>query len=355
MPLPSKQRAAMLVMFALAIGAIAPSASAEFAVSITIAPPPLPVYEQPVMPGDGFIWTPGYWAYGPEGYFWVPGTWVQAPAFGLLWTPGYWGWSGGVYAWNAGYWGRHIGFYGGVNYGFGYTGRGYEGGYWQGNRFFYNRSVNNVNVTNVTNVYNKTVVNNVTVNKVSYNGGTGGIAARPTAAEQSVAHEVHQPPTAAQTQHHQAASTNHALLASVNQGRPSIAATARAGEFSGRGVVTASRAGAAAPVHPAASVPTQHTTGGAYPATRPAMTVPSAAGPRSGSAAGSPTYARPRVTPTAPTYAHPAVTPGTHAAPPAPAMRPPAPAALHAPPQPAQQHRPAGKPEGPPNERHPQR
>ena len=30
-------------------------------------------------PGSGYLWTPGYWAYGPEGYFWVPGTWVQPP------------------------------------------------------------------------------------------------------------------------------------------------------------------------------------------------------------------------------------------------------------------------------------
>ena len=52
-----------------------------------------------------------------------------------------------AYAWNGGYWGPHVGFYGGVNYGFGYGGADYQGGYWRNGAFNYNRSVNNVNVT----------------------------------------------------------------------------------------------------------------------------------------------------------------------------------------------------------------
>src|ERR1017187_7758669 len=107
-------------------------------ISVGFAPPVLPVYEQPPCPQEGFMWTPGYWAYGDDGYYWVPGTWVRAPFVGALWTPGYWGWGNGVYAWNAGYWGPRIGFYGGVNYGFGYTGIGYYGGYWNGGVFSYN-------------------------------------------------------------------------------------------------------------------------------------------------------------------------------------------------------------------------
>ena len=97
------------------------------AVSITIAPPVLPVYAQPICPGDGYLWTPGYWAWGDSDYYWVPGTWIMAPEPGFLWTPGYWGWNNGAYAWNGGYWGEHIGFYGGVNYGFGYGGVGFGG------------------------------------------------------------------------------------------------------------------------------------------------------------------------------------------------------------------------------------
>ena len=85
-----------------------PSACSSFAsvfLSVAIAPPGLPVYAQPICPGDGYLWTPGYWAYGEAGYFWVPGTWVLAPRPGVLWTPGYWGWGGGAYLWHAGYWG----------------------------------------------------------------------------------------------------------------------------------------------------------------------------------------------------------------------------------------------------------
>src|ERR1700760_536369 len=41
------------------------------------APLPLPEYEQPVCPGDGYLWTPGYWRWYAGGYYWVPGTWVQ--------------------------------------------------------------------------------------------------------------------------------------------------------------------------------------------------------------------------------------------------------------------------------------
>ena len=121
-------------------------------------PPPLPEYSQPPIPGDGYLWTPGYWSYAPQGYFWVPGAWAMPPQVGFLWTPGYWGFSAGIYRFNYGFWGPYVGFYGGINYGFGYGGIGYQGGYWSGNRFNYNRSVNNVNITNV-NVYNRNVTN----------------------------------------------------------------------------------------------------------------------------------------------------------------------------------------------------
>ncbi|MGA7382846.1 MAG: hypothetical protein WBX03_18490, partial [Terriglobales bacterium] len=54
-------------------------------------PPPLPEYSQPDCPGDGYLWTPGYWSYAPQGYYWVPGAWARPPEVGYLWTPGYWG------------------------------------------------------------------------------------------------------------------------------------------------------------------------------------------------------------------------------------------------------------------------
>jgi len=231
----------------------------EVSVTATEPPPPLPDYEQPPIPADGYIWTPGYWHYGAAGYFWVPGTWVEPPQVGLLWTPGYWGFAGGVYGFHAGYWGAHVGFYGGVNYGFGYVGVGFAGGRWEGGHFAYNTAVNNVNTTIIHNTYNQTVINNnVTVNKVSYNG-PGGATATPTAQERTAAQEPHVPPTTAQSAHVQAASTNPALAARANGGHPAIAATARAGAFSGPGVVSAH--GASAP--PANNTPGTH---GANPA-----------------------------------------------------------------------------------------
>jgi hypothetical protein len=220
------------------------SASAQIGldVSVTVAPPPLPVYEQPALPALGYIWTPGYWAYGDDGYFWVPGTWVEPPAVGLLWTPGYWGWNGGRYSFNNGYWGTQVGFYGGVNYGFGYGGEGYEGGMWRGGQFSYNRTVNNFGGVHVTNVYEKTVTN-VTVNRVSYNGGQGGIDRRPTSQEAAYAHESHRPPTAAQVQHRDVAGKTPDLRASVNHGKvpPAMAATSRPGEIARAPGAAASR------------------------------------------------------------------------------------------------------------------
>ncbi len=70
----------------------------------------------------GYLWTPGYWAWSDDiqDYYWVPGTWVLAPQPGYLWTPGYWGGEGAVFLWHAGYWGPQVGFYGGINYGYGY-------------------------------------------------------------------------------------------------------------------------------------------------------------------------------------------------------------------------------------------
>src|SRR5579863_8103799 len=231
-------------VFALLILTLSASAFAGVFVSVTIAPPVLPVYVQPPCPGDGYIWTPGYWAYGPDGYYWVPGTWVIAPEVGFLWTPGYWGWGGGGYFWHAGYWGPHVGFYGGINYGFGYGGVGFFGGRWNGGVFAYNTAVMHVNTTVIHNTYvDRTVVNNVTVNNhVSYNGGTGGVSARPTSSELAAEHEHHVAPTSMQTQHEHAASTNRALRASENHGKPAIAATAKPGEFSGHGVVAAKAA-----------------------------------------------------------------------------------------------------------------
>jgi hypothetical protein len=147
---------------------------------------------------------------------------------------------GGVYLFHAGYWGPHVGFYGGVNYGFGYGGVGFVGGRWAGNSFAYNTAVVHVNTTVIHNTYvNNVTVNNVTVNKVSYNGGAGGITAAPTPQERSAMAETHVPPTPAQRQHVNEAVRNPQLAAKANGGHPAIAATARPSSFNGPGVVGA--------------------------------------------------------------------------------------------------------------------
>jgi|SRR5579859_4126622 len=213
-------------------------------VSVGVAPPPLPYYEQPPAPGYGYIWTPGYWGWSDydDDYYWVPGTWVLPPQVGFLWTPPWWGWQDGAYVFSAGYWGPFVGFYGGIDYGFGYTGYGYEGGYWRGRDFFYNRSVNNIRNVNITNVYDRPVVTRGGFNRVSFNG-PGGVQARPTAQQLSAARSPHLGPTPVQQQHFQMARSQPALRASVNHGAPPIAATARPASLRGPGVVPAARAG----------------------------------------------------------------------------------------------------------------
>ncbi|MGA1988541.1 MAG: hypothetical protein ABSG72_19895 [Candidatus Sulfotelmatobacter sp.] len=238
-------RSIRAVLFAFVVLIMSSASFAQVRISVTFGPPALPIYEQPLCPGDGYIWTPGYWAWGDDDYFWVPGTWILAPEVGFLWTPPYWGWADGAFVFYDGYWGPHIGFYGGINYGFGYFGDGFVGGRWDGGHFFYNRSVANVNVTNIHNVYNTTVINNTSdVNRVSYNGGEGGVTARPTPEEEAAAHDQHLPPAAAQTQHIQAARSNPEFRASANHGKPPVAATAKPGEFTGHDVVPAREAGA---------------------------------------------------------------------------------------------------------------
>jgi hypothetical protein len=222
----------MRILFLALLVFLVPAASraqVSLGVSVHVGPPALPVYEQPLCPVEGYLWTPGYWAYGHHGYYWVPGVWVAPPRVGVLWTPGYWGWNEGVYVFHAGYWGPHIGFYGGVNYGFGYNGVGFVGGEWRGGRFAYNTAVVNVNTTVIHNTYiNKTViVNNRTVNRTSFNGGPGGITERPTRGEMSASRESHIRPTAAQASHEHLASANRGNFASENHGKPATAAISR--------------------------------------------------------------------------------------------------------------------------------
>ena len=228
------------LLFALVLLAISAASSAQigFGVSIRIAPPELPVYEQPVVPEDGYIWTPGYWAYGDDGYYWVPGTWVMPPEPGYLWTPGYWGGDGDDYIFHEGYWGTQVGFYGGINYGYGYFGNGYDGGRWDRGHFYYNSSVNRINISINHNVYNERE-NHYSNDRVSFNGGRGGVNARPNSQQEAAGRERHIAPVNAQNEHAQAARGDHEMRNSENHGRPPVAATARPGGFRENGAVAA--------------------------------------------------------------------------------------------------------------------
>jgi hypothetical protein len=171
------------------------------------APPPLLIDVQPPCAQEGYLWTPGYWAWGGT-YHWVSGAWVRPPQVGVLWTPGYWEFAGPFYVFHPGYWGPHVGFYGGINYGFGYGGVGFLGGRWVGNSFAYNRAVNNLDASVIHHTYSETVSNDAGRNRVSYNGGSGGITAAASAQERAAAAEPHLPPTTSQRQVMQRAAAN---------------------------------------------------------------------------------------------------------------------------------------------------
>jgi hypothetical protein len=211
-------------IFALFLFVTLPLASsfAQVGISVNIAPPVLPVVEQPLAPAPGYIWTPGYWAWATGGYYWVPGVWVPPPTVGLLWTPPWWGWNNGAYAFHEGYWGPTVGFYGGINYGYGYSGTGYWGGRWEGNTFRYNTAVTRVNATVIHNTYvDKSVVNKqVNATNASFNG-PNGVKAEPTAEQKDAAENARKmEPTSEQRERQDAASKDPKLQASNNKGHP---------------------------------------------------------------------------------------------------------------------------------------
>ena len=223
------KRTTLAIGFAL----MAPLAAwSQISVSVAIAPPPLPLYAQPPIPGDGYLWTPGYWQWDPSNgdYNWVPGTWVLPPGSGMLWTPGYWAFGGGGYLWHGGYWGTSVGYYGGLNYGYGYNGSGYWGGRWDRDRFRYNQSVNNLPQGRVRNVYNTPVAQRPAP-RDSYNGGDSHYRTQPTAAQRRFQDTPRGNPTPAQVDHEQRAMKMPEQRMANNHGAPPTAATPRPGGF----------------------------------------------------------------------------------------------------------------------------
>lgn len=208
----------------------APSYAGVF-ISVGFAPPPLPVYVQPPCPEPGLMWVPGYWAYGPDGYYWVPGAWVPAPYAGALWTPPYWGWDGGLYVFHPGYWGLHVGYYGGIDYGFGYFGIGFVGGRWHGREFEYNTAVMHIDRRFVHNTYeDRGIVARSYVargSRVSYSGGPGGIRHMATPQERMAERDQHLGRTSFQTQHMNAAMHDRSSYFNNNHGLPQNRAVQR--------------------------------------------------------------------------------------------------------------------------------
>ena len=208
-----------------------------------------------------------------------PGLGCIPPSVGLVWTPGYWGFADGLYVWHVGYWGPTVGFYGGINYGFGYPGSGFYGGYWRGDQYFYNTRVTNVNRTIIHNVYNTNVINQrESTNRVSFNGGPHGVNARPTSSQLTAARQRHAAMTSEQLQHQRAASTNRTMLASLNHGRPDVAASTRPEPLGNRPAPAHNRA--ANTEQPVTPTPVAKPVPGPKPATSRAVHHPSA-GPKS--------------------------------------------------------------------------
>jgi hypothetical protein len=95
-------RVAGLVV-ALGVVSVAPAhASVRFFVNVGVPapvyvpayappPPPPPVYVAPApAPAYGYVWTPGYYAWGAYGYRWVPGAWARPPFARAVWVGPRW-------------------------------------------------------------------------------------------------------------------------------------------------------------------------------------------------------------------------------------------------------------------------
>lgn len=222
-----KRLAVLIIVMSSLFGAGKTNAQVAVGISVGIAPPAIPVYAQPPCPIEGYLWTPGYWYWGTSGYYWVPGVWVAPPRIGFLWTPGYWGWAGGRYLWHGGYWGPHVGFYGGINYGFGYGGTGFYGGRWEGGAFRYNSAVWRTGAGFHNTYVDRTVIVN-NPSRYSFNG-PGGVNREATPEERSYMSEQHVQATQRQQNHSYNAGMNRNQFASHNGGRPSTMARSSVG------------------------------------------------------------------------------------------------------------------------------
>ncbi|HWD66384.1 MAG TPA: hypothetical protein VG227_00335, partial [Caulobacteraceae bacterium] len=63
----SASAAALALALGAAVMTVPTIAAAQFSIgfSVNIGPPLIPIFAQPPIPGYGYIWTPGYWAWDP--------------------------------------------------------------------------------------------------------------------------------------------------------------------------------------------------------------------------------------------------------------------------------------------------
>ncbi|MGB7985272.1 MAG: hypothetical protein WCF54_08935, partial [Terracidiphilus sp.] len=268
---------------------IAVAVAEEEAVVADTAPPELPVEVQPPPPSPDLIWTPGYWHFGLNGFYWVPGAWVPAPHPGLVWTPGYWGWTNGRYFFHEGYWGEHVGYYGGVNYGFGFGGAGFAGGEWRGGHFFYNTAVihvdhNDRRFSGVVFEDHERVQRSIVENPhhLAFAGGPNGIHHDPTPEEARAIKEPHTPPSPVQRQRVEAAKVDKTAYVKANGGHPPAAAKPPATPVPDVKNMPKPEPKAEPAVHPTPTpTPAAHLAATPTPAGRPAATPTPAAHPTS--------------------------------------------------------------------------
>jgi hypothetical protein len=196
---------------------------------------------QPAIPAQGYLWVPGFWARRKSvpDYFWVPGTWVQPPRLGLLWTPPYWSRVDGGYAFHSGYWAEEVGFYGGIDYGYGYGGDGYQGGRWENGTLSYNRAANNANniaSLDTANVHDQALTPDNKAVRISFNGGRRGVAAQPTKHQETLGGAKNVGATVEQQKHLELSAMDRLMYSKLNNGEPGVAATPDAGVSDGVGI-----------------------------------------------------------------------------------------------------------------------
>ena len=67
-----RSSALVLMLSATSLVGFSPAVQAQLSVDIrvSVAPPPLPYYEQPPIPAEGYLWMPGFWAWDEAAARW---------------------------------------------------------------------------------------------------------------------------------------------------------------------------------------------------------------------------------------------------------------------------------------------